>query len=90
VKHLASRGPQGAAWYFGSPVTVARKIAAKLPAVGATRFDLVGLSHRAVMTTIELSGTEVALRERALLDGDQLPRTVTECRPSISAPLRSL
>jgi alkanesulfonate monooxygenase SsuD/methylene tetrahydromethanopterin reductase-like flavin-dependent oxidoreductase (luciferase family) len=46
-------GPQGA-WCVGSPETVAGKIAANLPALRATRFDLkygtVGLSHDTVMT----------------------------------------
>src|SRR6202011_429211 len=49
-------GPQGA-WHVGSPETVARKIAATLDALGATRFDLkygmVGLPHHTIMTTIE-------------------------------------
>ena len=55
-------GPHGAL-YVGSPETVAQKIAANLPLLGATRFDLkygmVGLSHKAVMKNIELYGTEV-------------------------------
>ncbi len=63
-------GPQGAL-YVGSPETVAQKIAANLPALGATRFDLKygmgGLSHQALMTTIELYGTQVVPRVRQLL-----------------------
>jgi probable LLM family oxidoreductase len=63
-------GPQGAL-YVGSPETVARKIAANLPALGATRFDLKygmgGLSHDALMTNIELYGTQVIPRVRELL-----------------------
>ena len=72
-------GPDGAL-YVGSPETVAQKIAANLPALGASRFDLKygmgGLSHEALMTNIELYGTQViptrsrargaALAERAL------------------------
>ncbi|EFH85831.1 LLM class flavin-dependent oxidoreductase [Ktedonobacter racemifer] len=63
-------GPQGAL-YVGSPETVAQKIAANLPALGATRFDLKygmgGLSHQALMTAIELYGTQVVPRVRELL-----------------------
>jgi probable LLM family oxidoreductase len=63
-------GPQGAL-YVGSPETVAQKIAANLPALGANRFDLKygmgGLSHEALMTNIELYGTEVIPRVRDLL-----------------------
>src|SRR5215469_4567119 len=67
---LREVGPQGAL-YVGSPETVAQKIAANLPALGATRFDLKygmgGLSHEALMTTIELYGTQVVPRVRELL-----------------------
>jgi probable LLM family oxidoreductase len=63
-------GPQGAL-YVGSPETVARKIAANLTLLGATRFDLKygmgGLSHKALMTNIELYGTKVIPRVRELL-----------------------
>jgi alkanesulfonate monooxygenase SsuD/methylene tetrahydromethanopterin reductase-like flavin-dependent oxidoreductase (luciferase family) len=63
-------GPHGA-WYIGAPETVANKIARNLPALGATRFDLkygmAGLPHDAVMTNIELYGTQVVPRVRALL-----------------------
>jgi probable LLM family oxidoreductase len=56
-------GP-GGALHVGSPETVARKITATLKDLGATRFDLKygmnGMSHDAVMTNIELFGTEVA------------------------------
>jgi alkanesulfonate monooxygenase SsuD/methylene tetrahydromethanopterin reductase-like flavin-dependent oxidoreductase (luciferase family) len=62
--------PQGAL-YVGSPETVAQKIAANLPALGATRFDLKygmgGLSYEALMTNIELYGTQVVPRVRELL-----------------------
>jgi probable LLM family oxidoreductase len=63
-------GPQGAL-YVGSPETVAQKIAANLPELGATRFDLKygmgGLSHDALMTNIDLYGTRVIPRVRDLL-----------------------
>ena len=63
-------GPQGAL-YVGSPETVAGKIAANLAPLGATRFDLKygmgGLSHEALMTNIELYGTQVVPRVRDLL-----------------------
>jgi len=56
----------------GSPEPVAQKIAANLPALGANRFDLKygmgGLSHEAVMTNIELYGTQVIPRVRELLN----------------------
>jgi alkanesulfonate monooxygenase SsuD/methylene tetrahydromethanopterin reductase-like flavin-dependent oxidoreductase (luciferase family) len=65
-------GPAGAL-YVGSPETVAQKIAANLTVLGATRFDLKygmgGLSHEALMTNIELYGTEVVPRVRQLLQG---------------------
>jgi probable LLM family oxidoreductase len=67
-------GPHGAL-YVGSPETVAQKIAANLPALGATRFDLKygmgGLSHQALMTNIELYGTQVIPRVRELLEQDR-------------------
>ena len=63
-------GPRGAL-YVGSPETVARKIAANLPALGANRFDLKygmgGLSHEALMRNIELYGTKVIPLVRELL-----------------------
>jgi probable LLM family oxidoreductase len=63
-------GPNGAL-YVGSPETVARKIAATLPALGATRFDLKygmpGLTHEQLMTNIELYGGQVIPRVRELL-----------------------
>jgi probable LLM family oxidoreductase len=67
---LREIGPHGAL-YVGSPETVAEKIAANLTALGATRFDLKygmgGLSHEALMTNIELYGTQVTPRVRELL-----------------------
>ena len=63
-------GPQGAL-YVGSAETVAQKIAQNLTVLGANRFDLKygmgGLSHQALMTNIELYGTQVAPRVRELL-----------------------
>jgi probable LLM family oxidoreductase len=63
-------GPKGAL-YVGSPETVAQKIAANLKVLGANRFDLKygmgGLSHEALMTNIELYGTQVIPRVRDLL-----------------------
>jgi probable LLM family oxidoreductase len=63
-------GPHGAL-YVGSPETVARKIAANLTILGANRFDLKygmgGLAHQALMTNIELYGTQVIPRVRELL-----------------------
>ncbi len=64
-------GPHGAL-FVGSPETVAQKIAANLPALGATRFDLKygmgGLPHGALMSNIELYGRQVIPRVRELLD----------------------
>jgi probable LLM family oxidoreductase len=63
-------GPKGAL-YVGSPETVAQKIAANLRALGANRFDLKygmgSLPHAALMTNIELYGTQVIPRVRELL-----------------------
>jgi probable LLM family oxidoreductase len=67
---LREIGPQGAL-HVGAPQTVAQKIADNLTAIGASRFDLkygmVGLSPRALMTNIELYGTQVIPRVRELL-----------------------
>ena len=63
-------GPDGAL-YVGSPETVARKIAANLRALDATRFDLKygmpGMTHDQLMTSIELYGQQVIPRARDLL-----------------------
>jgi probable LLM family oxidoreductase len=63
-------GPRGAL-FVGSPETVAQKIAAALPTLGANRFDLKygmgGLSHETVMKNIELYGKQVIPRVRELL-----------------------
>jgi probable LLM family oxidoreductase len=62
-------GPSGAL-YVGSPETVARKIVANLETLDATRFDLKfgmpGLSQETLMTNVELYGTQVIPRVRAL------------------------
>jgi probable LLM family oxidoreductase len=61
----------GGALYVGSPETVAQKVAQNLTTLGATRFDLKygmgGLSHEALMTNIELYGTQVIPRVRELM-----------------------
>jgi probable LLM family oxidoreductase len=63
-------GPDGAL-FVGSPETVAQKIAKNLRALQATRFDLKygmpGLTHKALMTNIELYGQQVIPRVRELL-----------------------
>ncbi|MDR1990224.1 MAG: LLM class flavin-dependent oxidoreductase [Acidobacteriaceae bacterium] len=63
-------GPDGAL-YVGAPETVARKIAATVRALGLSRFDLKysngTLPHDSLMRSIELYGTVVAPRVRALL-----------------------
>ena len=57
--------------YVGSPETVARKIAATVRALGASRFDLKysagTLGHDLMLRSIELYGREVIPRVRALL-----------------------
>jgi alkanesulfonate monooxygenase SsuD/methylene tetrahydromethanopterin reductase-like flavin-dependent oxidoreductase (luciferase family) len=63
-------GPDGAL-YAGSPETVARKIAATVDALGASRFDMKysagTLPHETMLGSIELYATEVAPRVRELL-----------------------
>jgi len=58
-------------WYVGSPETVARKIAATLRTLGATRFDLkyglAGHPSGEVLRGIELYGTKVAPMVRDLM-----------------------
>ena len=57
--------------YVGSPETVARKIAATVRALGASRFDLKysagTLPHETMLRSIELYGREVIPRVRQLL-----------------------
>jgi alkanesulfonate monooxygenase SsuD/methylene tetrahydromethanopterin reductase-like flavin-dependent oxidoreductase (luciferase family) len=59
--------------YVGSPETVARRIAATVGGLGASRFDLKysagTLPHEAMMRSIELYGREVMPRVRRLLAG---------------------
>jgi probable LLM family oxidoreductase len=66
----AETGPDGAL-YVGSPETVARKIAANLRVLDATRFDLKyglpGLTHDQLMTNVDLYGRQVIPRVRDLL-----------------------
>ncbi len=63
-------GPDGAL-HVGSPETVARKIAATVDALGASRFDMKysagTLPHETMMRSIELYGTEVAPKVRELV-----------------------
>ncbi|MBL8135072.1 MAG: LLM class flavin-dependent oxidoreductase [Acidobacteria bacterium] len=65
-------GPDGAL-YVGAPETVAQKIAATVRTLGLSRFDLKysngRLPHEACLRSIELYGTVVAPRVRALLRG---------------------
>ena len=57
--------------YVGSPETVARKIAATVRALGASRFDLKysagTLGHQLLLRSIELYGREVIPRVRQLV-----------------------
>jgi alkanesulfonate monooxygenase SsuD/methylene tetrahydromethanopterin reductase-like flavin-dependent oxidoreductase (luciferase family) len=66
LREVGARG----ALHVGSPETVAQKLVANLRTIGASRFDLKygmgGLSHHALMTNIELYGTEVIPRAREL------------------------
>jgi probable LLM family oxidoreductase len=66
---MADVGP-GGALYVGSPETVAQKIVANLKTLEASRFDLKfgmpGLSQDAVMTNVELYGSQVIPRVREL------------------------
>lgn len=63
-------GP-GGSLYVGSPETVARKIAATAQALRLSRFDMKysngALPHEALMTSIELYGTEVVPRVQEML-----------------------
>ncbi|HUU34418.1 MAG TPA: LLM class flavin-dependent oxidoreductase, partial [Vicinamibacterales bacterium] len=63
-------GPAGSL-YVGSPETVATKIAATVRALGLSRFDMKysngALPHDLLMTSIELYGSRVIPRVRALL-----------------------
>lgn len=65
-------GPDGALC-VGSPETVARKIATTIRALGLSRFDMKysngALPHETLIRSIELYGTEVVPRVKALLAG---------------------
>ena len=69
----AQAGPSGSL-YVGSPETVARKIASTARTLGLSRFDMKysagQLPHDLLMRSIELYGTEVIPRVRALLTDD--------------------
>ncbi len=66
--------------YVGSPETVARKIAATVRALGASRFDLKysngTLRHELMLRSIELYGREVIPRVRRLL-AEEAPASPT-------------
>ena len=66
--------------YVGSPETVARKIAATVRALGASRFDLKysagTLSHELMLRSIELYGREVIPRVRELVQAGRRTRGV--------------
>ncbi len=65
------------ALFVGSPETVARKIAATVRTLGIDRFDLKysngPMAHPLLMRSIELYGTQVAPRVRALLAEEPVP-----------------
>jgi probable LLM family oxidoreductase len=69
--HAAS---ESGALYVGAPDTVARKIAATVRHLGLSRFDLKysagTLGHESMMRSIDLYGTEVIPKVRALLAAD--------------------
>ncbi len=66
-------GPEGAL-YVGSPDTVAKKIVETVRTIGAQRFEMKfasgSIPHARLMTSIELYGTEVMPRVRAMLAAD--------------------
>jgi probable LLM family oxidoreductase len=74
--------------YVGSPETVARKIAATVRELGASRFDLKysagTLSHEIMLRSIELYGREVIPRVRELLGAKVV--TPSEARGQDSLP----
>jgi probable LLM family oxidoreductase len=63
--------------YVGSPETVAKKIAATVRALGASRFDLKysagTLGHELLLRSIELYGREVIPRVRELVREEPVP-----------------
>jgi probable LLM family oxidoreductase len=66
--------------YVGSPETVARKIAATVSALGASRFDLKysagTLGHELLLRSIELYGRAVIPRVRDLLGAESAPAVI--------------
>jgi alkanesulfonate monooxygenase SsuD/methylene tetrahydromethanopterin reductase-like flavin-dependent oxidoreductase (luciferase family) len=78
--------------YVGSPETVARKIAATVRALGASRFDLKysagSLRHELMLGSIELYGREVIPRVRRLLAGR--PEALEHVIPSEARDLPGL
>jgi probable LLM family oxidoreductase len=70
--------------YVGSPETVARKIAATVRALGASRFDLKysagTLSHELMLRSIELYGREVIPRVRHLIPSETKDLLVANLR----------
>jgi probable LLM family oxidoreductase len=68
--------------YVGSPETVAKKIAATVRALGASRFDLKysagTLGHELLLRSVDLYGREVIPRVRQLLGEAALARTEGE------------
>ncbi len=76
------REAAGGSLYVGSPETVARKIAATVRAVGASRFDLKysagTLGHARMLRSIELYGREVIPHVRRLLAEDAASPAVAE------------
>jgi alkanesulfonate monooxygenase SsuD/methylene tetrahydromethanopterin reductase-like flavin-dependent oxidoreductase (luciferase family) len=77
-------GP-GGSLYVGSPETVAAKIAATAEALGLARFNMKysagTLPNEAMMRSIELYGTQVIPRVRALLDGASMAASATTLTP---------
>ncbi len=69
-------GPDSAL-HVGAPETVARKVAATIDTIGASRFDLKysagTLPHETMMRSIELYGTEVAPLVHELLSSRTAP-----------------
>ncbi len=83
VRSSSVRSLQGSL-YVGSPETVARKIAATVQALGASRFDLKysagTLGHDRLLRSIELYGDEVIPRVRRLLT--EVPVTLSRATGS--------
>ena len=75
-EHFEQEAAQGAL-YAGSPETVARKIAATVQVVGASRFDMKysngTLPHEAMTASIERYATQVVPLVRELLAADPAP-----------------